>query len=80
MPESTVTAKGQTTLPREVRAALHLQAGDKLRYIVVDGEVRLLKARPVLDLEGALKRSGTEAVSLDQMDEAIAAGATVQSR
>ena len=80
MPESTVTAKGQTTLPREVRAALHLQAGDKLRYIVVDGEVRLLKARPVLDLEGALKRSGTEAVSLDQMDEAIAAGATDQSR
>ncbi len=80
MPESTVTAKGQTTLPREVRAALHLQAGDKLRYIVVDGEVRLLKARPVLDLEGALKRSGTEAVSLDQMDEAIAAGATDQNR
>lgn len=80
MAESTVTAKGQTTLPREVRAALHLHPGDKLRYIIVDGEVRLLKARSILDLEGVLKRSGAEAVSLDQMDEAIATGATDQSR
>ncbi len=80
MAESTVTAKGQTTLPREVRAALHLHPGDKLRYIVVDGEVRLLKARSILDLEGVLKRSGAEAVSLDQMDEAIATGATDQSQ
>ena len=34
MQESKVTSKGQTTLPRDVRSALGLEAGDTLRYIV----------------------------------------------
>jgi len=76
MRESTVTIKGQTTLPRDVRAALGLKSGDKLRYVVMNGEVRLLKARPVAELEGVLARPGTPPISLDEMDEAIAAGAT----
>ena len=45
MPESTLTAKGQTTVPKSVRAALGLRPGDKLRYLVLDnGEVRILVA------------------------------------
>ena len=79
MRESTVTTKGQTTLPKDVRKVLGLQPGDKLRYILLDGEVRILRARPVLDLEGALKRSGQKPVTLDEMDEAIAAGAVDQT-
>lgn len=75
MRESTVTTKGQTTLPKDVRKVLGLQPGDKLRYILLDGEVRILRARPVLDLEGALKRPGQKTVTLEEMDEAIAAGA-----
>jgi AbrB family looped-hinge helix DNA binding protein len=78
MRESTVTTKGQTTLPKDVRKVLGLQPGDKLRYILLDGEVRILKARPVLDLEGALKRSGQKPVTLEEMDGAIAAGAVDQ--
>ena len=50
MRESTVTSKGPTTLPRDVRAALALNPGDRVRYVILDGEVRLLKARPVNDL------------------------------
>ncbi|MET4130658.1 type II toxin-antitoxin system PrlF family antitoxin [Roseovarius sp. MBR-6] len=79
MQESTVTIKGQTTLPRDVRAALGLKSGDKVRYVVMNGEVRLLKARPVAELEGVLARPDAQTnagpVSLDEMDEAIAAGA-----
>jgi antitoxin PrlF len=75
MHESTVTTKGQTTLPKDVRKALGLQPGDKLRYILLDGEIRLLKIRPVLDLEGALKRPGQKTVTLEEMEEAIATGA-----
>jgi antitoxin PrlF len=75
MHESTVTTKGQTTLPKDVRKALGLQPGDKLRYILLDGEIRLLKTRPVLDLEGALKRPGQKTVTLEEMEEAIATGA-----
>ncbi len=76
MQESKLTSKGQTTLPKDVRAALHLEPGDTLRYLVLDGEVRILKARPLAELKGILKRPGQKPVSLDEMDEAIAAGAT----
>ena len=41
MQESKITTKGQTTLPRDVRMALGLLSGDKVRYVVLDGEVRL---------------------------------------
>ena len=75
MHESTVTVKGQTTLPRDVRSALGLTSGDKVRYLILDGEVRILKARSVKELRGILARPGQEPVSLDEMDEAIAAGA-----
>ena len=76
MHESTVTVKGQTTLPKDVRAALGLTSGDKVRYLILDGEVRILKARSVMEMRGILSRSGQKPVSLDEMDEAIAAGAT----
>jgi antitoxin PrlF len=75
MQESTVTAKGQTTLPRDVRTALSLKSGDKLRYLVLDGEVRILRVHSVCDLKGALKRPGQVPVSLAAMEEAIAEGA-----
>lgn len=80
MYESTVTVKGQTTLPRDVRAALGLTSGDKVRYLILDGEVRILKARSVKELRGILSRSAQKPISLDEMDEAIAAGATDSAR
>jgi antitoxin PrlF len=75
MQESTVTIKGQTTLPRDVRRALGLASGDKVRYVILDGEVRLLKSRPMNELAGILTRPGRRPVSLDEMEDAIAAGA-----
>lgn len=80
MRESTVTSKGQTTLPRDVRAALGLHPGDRVRYVILDGEVRLLKARPVSDLAGLLRRPGADPISLEAMEEAIAAGAVAEGR
>jgi len=76
MRESKITAKGQTTLPKEVRSALHLEPGDTLRYLLLDGEVRILRARPVLEIQGMLHRPGQKPVTLDEMEEAIVAGAT----
>jgi len=76
MQESTVTVKGQTTLPKDVRAALGLASGDRVRYVILDGEVRIVKARSVKDLQGALARAGQKPVSLDAMEDAIADGAT----
>ncbi|WBQ11339.1 type II toxin-antitoxin system PrlF family antitoxin [Hyphomonadaceae bacterium ML37] len=76
MHESTVTVKGQTTLPKDVRAALGLTSGDKVRYLILVGEVRILKARSVKESRGILSKSVQKPVSLEEMDEAISAGAT----
>ena len=76
MPESTVTIKGQTTLPKDVRAALQLGPGDRVRYMILDGgEVRIVRSQPVARLAGLLKDKAARIVSLDEMDEAIARGA-----
>ena len=76
MQESTVTVKGQTTLPKDVRTALGLVSGDRVRYVILEGEVRIVKVCSVKDLKGVLARPGRKPVSLDAMDEAIAAAAT----
>ena len=77
MSESTMTVKGQTTLPKAVRQALDLAPGDRLRYVILDdGQVRLMRTRPVAELGGILRREGQRAITLEEMDQAIAAGAS----
>jgi AbrB family looped-hinge helix DNA binding protein len=75
MQESAITAKGQTTLPRAVRDALGVSAGDRVRYIVEGNEVRLVKVRSVMELKGVLRDGKRPAASLDDMDAGAAAGA-----
>lgn len=45
---STLTSKGQTTLPKAVRQALRLHAGDKLRFRV-EGDAVLLERADAAD-------------------------------
>lgn len=44
MIKSKLTAKAQTTIPRAVREALHLKAGDEVVYVIQDDRVVLSKA------------------------------------
>ena len=74
LPESTITSRGQTTLPKQVRDALELEPGDKVRYFIFDGEVRIAPVRPIERLFGILKHDGPPA-TLEDMDRAIAEGA-----
>lgn len=79
MQESTLTSKGQTTLPKAVRRALDLQPGDRLCYLVGEGGVRIVKSRPLMELAGVLQRPGQRALTLEEMDAAIAVGAIAGS-
>ncbi len=74
MLESSVTKKGQTTLPKPVRESLGVGAGDRVRYVILEGEVRILPVRPIHRLFGALQHEG-QAVTLERMDQAVAEGA-----
>ena len=74
MEESRIGANGRTTLPKAVRAALHVQPGDRVRYIIDGDEVRVVAVRPIKRLFGVLKHDGPP-VTLDGMDAAVADGA-----
>ena len=77
MMESSITRKGQTTLPKTVREALGVQAGDRVRYVIVDGGVRILPVRPISRLFGMLSRDGP-AVTVREMEQAVADGAAAK--
>ena len=55
MEQSTITSKGQTTVPAEVRRRLGLQAGDRLVYDERDGEVVLRVHPGVAAVAGMLR-------------------------
>ena len=73
MTESIITSRGRTTIPKAVREALSLGPGERLRYVILDGHVRIMPVRPICRLLGALKHQGP-AVTLEEMDRAIAEG------
>ena len=74
MIESSITKKGQTTLPKPVRKTLGVQAGDRVRYVITNGTVRILPVRPIRRLFGMLQHAGP-AVTVEEMEQSIAAGA-----
>ncbi len=69
---STLTSKGQTTVPKAVRLHLGLKPGDKIRFLVEDdGRVVVLPATLHLrDLRGSLPKP-PKPVSVEQMNAAI---------
>ena len=63
MATTTLTSKGQTTIPREVREFLKLKSGDKIEFKAnPDGKTVTLRAAnlPVSALKGILKHEGME--------------------
>lgn len=68
MSMATVTSKGQTTIPRDVREAAGLKAGDRIHFTVLeDGTIILrVKNRSVRDL--AIKPKPVRHVSVEQMN------------
>lgn len=46
MISSRLTGRARTTIPRVVRAALRLQEGDEIAYVIESGRVVLTRARP----------------------------------
>ncbi len=72
MATSTLTSKGQTTIPWEIRRHLNLRPGDRMEFIIQeDGHVLLLPATlDVSELEGVLP-TPKKPVSLTEMERVI---------
>jgi len=74
LPASTITSKGQITLPKKIRECLHVVPGDRIDFVVEgNGVVVVRPARSRLrQLRGMLRNRKRKSVTLEQMDAAIA--------
>ena len=72
MSTSTLTSKGQTTIPKDVRKRLNLHPGDRLEFVIdEDGRVLVLPASiDVAELAGMLKPPARP-VTVEDMNRAI---------
>ena len=64
---ATLTSKGQTTIPLEVRTAAKLKAGDRIHFTVLaDGTIILrVKNRSIRDI--SIKPRTRKRISVEQM-------------
>ena len=76
MPASTLTSKGQITIPREVRDRLHLKTGSRVDFIVEPSGQVVLKSldRNFRSIRGIVRSRRKRPVSIKEMNEAIAQG------
>lgn len=76
MSESTLTSKGQITIPKMVREALHLEPGDKVYFDVRDDGSVVMVARnePIESLFGLLQPKARlrRPISIGEMNPASA--------
>ncbi len=56
MSSAVITRKGQVTIPKAIRDEVDLEVGDRVSFVVRDGDV-VIRARrgSILDLEGSVK-------------------------
>jgi antitoxin PrlF len=66
---TTLTSKGQVTIPKEIRDELGLKPHDKIRFSLENGHVRLQKAYLSLEeIAGSIPAIG---VPMEEWDEII---------
>ena len=70
--EVTMSAKGQITIPKELREQLTLSPGDQMVFGVVDGEIVITpKNIDLKDLAGFLGTPPNGRATLEEIDEAV---------
>ena len=73
--ELIISAKGQVTIPKEMREVLDLRPGDQLIYSLIDGQIVVTpKNLSFADLAGLLGDPPSGRLSLEQIDAGISRG------
>ncbi len=67
--DATLTSKGQTTIPKEIRDSLGMKAGDRMTFTLLpDGAVLMrVKNRSAMRLAGRLHRKGRKPLPTAQL-------------
>ena len=58
--EATLTSKGQTTIPKEIRDSLHMKEGDRMTFALLpDGTVLIrVTNKSAIEIAGQLQKQG----------------------
>lgn len=73
MEEATLTSKSQITMPKAVREAMGLGAGDKVQFVPARNGYRIVAVREELPaLRGMFKDRRAKALSIAEMNAEIA--------
>jgi antitoxin PrlF len=67
--DATLTSKGQTTIPKEIRDSLNMKEGDRMTFTLLpDGTVLMrLKNKSILDLAGRLHKKRRKALPVEDL-------------
>jgi AbrB family looped-hinge helix DNA binding protein len=67
--DATLTSKGQTTIPKDIRDSLGMKSGDRIMFTLMpDGTVLMrLKNKSVMSLAGSLRKKGRRAIPVAQL-------------
>lgn len=65
--DSTLTTKGQTTIPKDIRDSLGMKPGDRMTFTMLpDGTVLMrVKNKSVMTVAGRLRRKGQKALPVE---------------
>ncbi len=66
---ATLTSKGQTTIPKEIRDSLGMKPGDRISFTLMpDGTVVMrVKSKSIMKLAGVLHKKARKPVPIQQM-------------
>ena len=67
--DSTLTSKGQTTIPKDIRETLGMKSGDRMTFTMLpDGTVLMrVKNKSVMSLAGNLRKKGQKVVPVERL-------------
>ncbi len=73
MASTTVTRKGQVTIPKIIRDYLKLDTGSKVEFVIDEnGQVKIIPLNVAVEsLSGILHRPGMKTATLEDMEAAI---------
>ena len=67
--DATLTSKGQTTIPKDIRDSLSMKGGDRMTFTLMPDAtvVMRVKTKSVTELAGVLHKKGRKPVPVEQL-------------
>jgi antitoxin PrlF len=67
--DATLTSKGQTTIPKEIRASLGMKAGDRMTFTLMPDATVIMrvKRKSISEVAGSLHKKGRKPIPIEQL-------------